>query len=806
MSESINIKELGISIPLKDKRKYFELIEKLQKELTQDTYLLMDNLYEESASCIDTYSLFLYLKQNGYKAKYIIYKKNPLYQKLKDANELEDIIVADESSLTGSDLYEKLFFILIKTKYIILSFPDSLYEDIRRFAYKSNKMQVVMIGHGPVFFKTSILNFEKSDYLSPKRFNLYLVSSDKEKELFVRAGWPAERIFNIGLPRFDWCKKKEQKEKNIFIMFTWRLDSFRNSQNVEKLKYFERLNSLLNNKKLQEIANTKGYKITIALHHSIKDLCGIDMRVPKCFEVADSSNLIENINTADLFVTDYSSIVHDFMFLNTPVIFYRLDYGDSLLCELDKYDLEECKEKDDKIFNVFYDESDVIDKIEYYKNNNFELEPEYIEIENSFFTEKTDLCKKFVTKLENYKSIKTDSLSVEPIWSDTKTAICVSSSDEYAPYLTVYLKSLINNCSSKKDIVVFNRSISKENKAKILNYFKQDDVSIRFINPSHMFEGINLYVSHDYFKEECYYRIAAPKLLNQYDKIIFTDLDLILQDDILKLANIDMQDSPIAACIEPIWRELYMQNNKIYNTSIRSYTNDVLKLTNPFDYYNTGVVVFNVKEYNRLNSFDMICDIINKNKLLYQEQCALNIFFKDKFYTLPATWNYELAPSLVNNTYNFDFYNEYHKQEDSAKILHFLGRYKPWKNQLEYKAEIWWNYARKTPFYEDILAKMICFQVSNNKPKNEEVGHLRREFERIHFPTINDKFASEDYNAKLNYVMRRLPYFALKKLGYKIRIAFAFGQKRQNLQYKLNTVKRLMKDAKNLKKSYKKIY
>ena len=82
----IHIKELGVSIPLNDKKKYFALIETFQKEVEQDTYLLMDNLYEEHASCIDTYSLFLYLKQNNYKAKYVIYEKNPLYNELKEKN------------------------------------------------------------------------------------------------------------------------------------------------------------------------------------------------------------------------------------------------------------------------------------------------------------------------------------------------------------------------------------------------------------------------------------------------------------------------------------------------------------------------------------------------------------------------------------------------------------------------------------------------------------------------------------------------------------------------------------------------
>lgn len=743
MDTVIDLKDLGLSIPLNNINKYFHLIETFQKDLEQDTYLLMDNLYEEHASCIDTYSLFLYLKQNNYKAKYVLYEKNPLYNKLKEQNQLEDIIVTSQSSLTGHDLYEKLFFTLIKTKYIILSFPESLYPELLQFAYQNALMQVVMIGHGPVFFKTSILNQEKSDYLSPNKFNLYLVSSQKEKNLFIQSGWPENRIFNIGLPRFDWCKKEPHKNKNIVIMFTWRLDSFRNSPDVSKLKYFQNLKSLLNNKKLQQIAKTKGYNITIAIHHSIKDLCNIDLKIPDCYQIADTTNLIQHINTADLFITDYSSIVHDFMFLNIPIIFYRLDYGDPLLCELDKIDLEESKEKDEQIFNVFYEEQDVIKKVEYYVNNNFTLEEEYKKIEDSFFTQKNELCKQFTLALENYKKDKSDILPIAPVWQNIKTAICASSSNEYLPYLCVYLQSLVKNCPEKKDIIIFERDISSENKKKISTYFSNQNTSIRFVNPSPLFNGVSLYISHDYFKEECYYRIAAPKLLKQYDKIIFTDLDLIISDNILKLADINMEGHPIAACIEPIWQELYMQNNKIYNTTIRAYTNDILKLSNPFNYYNTGVVIFDVKEYNKLNAFEMMLNIINNNQLIYQEQCALNIFFKDNFYTLPNVWNYELAPSLIANPYHFNFYSKYKEEENNAKILHFLGRYKPWKNPAEYKADLWWEYARKTPFYEEILARMVEFKAGSSNAANIGIAQLRDEFVKIHFPNINSSFAAQ---------------------------------------------------------------
>ena len=39
-------------------------------------------------------------------------------------------------------------------------------------------------------------------------------------------------------------------------------------------------------------------------------------------------------------------------------------------------------------------------------------------------------------------------------------------------------------------------------------------------------------------------------------------------------------------------------------------------------------------------------------------------------------------------------------------IIHYTSPQKPWNSRLELYYEIFWKYARKTPFYEDILLEM----------------------------------------------------------------------------------------------------
>ena len=69
-----------------------------------------------------------------------------------------------------------------------------------------------------------------------------------------------------------------------------------------------------------------------------------------------------------------------------------------------------------------------------------------------------------------------------------------------------------------------------------------------------------------------------------------------------------------------------------------------------------------------------------------------------------------------------DYYeNQYLKAYNSPKILHYCGHEKPWTHPHYTKSYIWWEYARKTPFYEQIIYKNIK---NENKEKNIELKKI----------------------------------------------------------------------------------
>lgn len=300
--------------------------------------------------------------------------------------------------------------------------------------------------------------------------------------------------------------------------------------------------------------------------------------------------------------------------------------------------------------------------------------------------------------MQNIIESKENIQTLEPIWKDNYTAIAMSSSDEYLPYLAVCIQSIVDHTSSNHnyDIIIFSSGKNEYFKQLIIDTYSSNNISIRFFNPKEFLSGIKLSITHNYFHESCYYRIVAPTIMPNYKKLIFTDIDLIFTSDIQELYKVELNNHPIAACLEPIWKDYIEKNSTIKDINIIEYSKNILKLKDITKYYNTGVMLINIKVFNENNYFEQLKQLIKENVFLYQEQDALNCLLNDDILPLNNCWNYEVS-----------FRNTIVCNETNAKIVHYLGGTKPWHAPSKWLSHLWWQYARRTPYYEIILQQMM---------------------------------------------------------------------------------------------------
>lgn len=309
---------------------------------------------------------------------------------------------------------------------------------------------------------------------------------------------------------------------------------------------------------------------------------------------------------------------------------------------------------------------------------------------------------------------------LEPVWKDNYVAIAMSSSNEYVPYLSVCLQSLIDNSSSEHnyDIIIFERNIGENEKSKLYKQVSPYiNISLRFINPMNIISQYNLKF-HSRYNLECYFRLTAPIILKNYSKVIYTDIDLVFNADIYDLYSINLEGYSIAACQDLMWHAFI--NNPLADWA--EYGTEQLKLNDLYKYFNTGVMLINTIEFNTNNYSFILLDLLEKKHYRILEQDGLNSFFQSNIKYIETTWN---VP-IVNNIYAkiIDFmpqktHQQYLYDRDNAKIVHFAGRGKPWNNPYEDLAYIWWQYARRSPYYEIILQRMFA-SIKNKSDLSKE--------------------------------------------------------------------------------------
>ena len=308
---------------------------------------------------------------------------------------------------------------------------------------------------------------------------------------------------------------------------------------------------------------------------------------------------------------------------------------------------------------------------------------------------------------------------ITPLYSQNAVAISAACSNEYVPYLSVWLESIKKFASPNNnyDIVILEDNIEEENKTKLKDFFEtSSNLSLRFFNPSDFFVGLNMHVTFKYVSKVSFYRVGCPIYFSKYDRLITTDLDLIFNEDPAELFNMDMRGSLILSVLEPIWSRWINCSEKKDGRLVSEYGKNVLKLDDLHRYFNTGVALLDITEINKRNLAEKCLERMKTDTTyIFLDQDVLNEVYKEFFGVLPYKWNYAVIDKIYIET-AAPFFTEY-CAVDHPCLIHFLSEIKPWANlegRLVYK---WWGLARETPFYESLLKNVLMLSQSSQEKK-----------------------------------------------------------------------------------------
>lgn len=286
----------------------------------------------------------------------------------------------------------------------------------------------------------------------------------------------------------------------------------------------------------------------------------------------------------------------------------------------------------------------------------------------------------------------------------------------YLPYAAVTIQSIIDNSNSDLfyDIYILHSSRLMMRNIERIRKMSKQNIHITFVNIAPMIESKKLY-SRAHYSKEMFNRIIIPEIFCYYKKICYVDCDIILRDDIANFYKIDTENNAIVAT----------KNES--NEEMSRYIRNVLKLE-VTKYFNSGVLLFDTFNYNEQNIKQKCFDLLEKNTFyVCPDQDALNVACCDSTKILPNDdWNFQWFSKMIEG-YN----SSYHGQ----KIIHYTSGKKAWNSPDFDLAYLFWECARKTTFYEEILYTNILSKQNIDRISNDTINKInnkRKKENRLH--------------------------------------------------------------------------
>lgn len=281
---------------------------------------------------------------------------------------------------------------------------------------------------------------------------------------------------------------------------------------------------------------------------------------------------------------------------------------------------------------------------------------------------------------------------IQPVFEGEEkvVTICFASDENYAPYLKTALYSLLCNgdTSCCYDILILHKCISQNSQDSILKLSKvSEKVSIRFVDVTLFDEQIVTDVGRYWSVETNYRLFLLSELFALYDRVLYLDCDIVVIGDVSELYYCELHGNMAGAVKGVSLRYLVFSksamfvNNVPYNAT--NYAEKYLGLKDVKEYFNAGVILFDLKCCRERVSFEEVLSVLHEKEYCLNDQDVLNIIMDGNVESLDCKWNYtndieyHLTSSDVRRR---KLYKELYRKD--FKIVHYISANKPWNKAV----------------------------------------------------------------------------------------------------------------------------
>lgn len=216
------------------------------------------------------------------------------------------------------------------------------------------------------------------------------------------------------------------------------------------------------------------------------------------------------------------------------------------------------------------------------------------------------------------------------------------------------MTSIVSFCLNNNKALQFHiitNNISEDNLLKLEQIAQEYKVNINiYIIDKTLFKNLPVYV---HLPISMYFRFILPLILTDLDKLLYVDADIICLKNADSLFDVDLENNIVGAVPD--------QNED---------RNNDLGLNKEHIYFNSGMLVIDIKKWNEKNFFNMAIELLTTNPQAFKlpDQDVLNVLLDRKVKYLNTKFNcfvdYRNCKKPIKN--------------EDIVLLHFSALPKPW--------------------------------------------------------------------------------------------------------------------------------
>ena len=262
-------------------------------------------------------------------------------------------------------------------------------------------------------------------------------------------------------------------------------------------------------------------------------------------------------------------------------------------------------------------------------------------------------------------------------------SIVVASDNFFAIMIAALLKSIDENHITGEHInfYIIDDGISTKYKKLLNSIANPSRITLKWFKSKEIIPaGIVIPADSSSFPLTVFLRIFAPYIIDQdAERMIYIDVDTIVQDDISTLWNMPLGNYTIGAVQD------YSGTIDCKWAGIPNYKQ--LGLAGNSKYFNSGVLLINPKKWRAEKITDKVIEVLVKYKefVVMPDQYGLNVVFANNWLEINPKWNWfankdDEKPSLIHFVEIKPIFTSYKFKDSYKKEFYRYLSMTPWKN------------------------------------------------------------------------------------------------------------------------------